>query len=391
MEISVSNYNFLSKKEIGDITIYDSTLRDGEQMPGVAFNSEQKLAIAKMLSEIGIRQIEAGFPAVSEGERNAIKKITKENLNSEILALSRLSKKDVDYCLQCNVDFILLFIATSNIHLKYKLKCTKDEIKEKMVEVIEYAKKHGLKVSFSTEDSTRTELQFLKEIYKFAESLKVNRVGIADTVGCISIEGISFLTKEISKTIRVPLSAHLHNDFGLALANSLIAVQNGARAIATTINGIGERAGNVPLEEFVIALKILYGKDLGIKTEKLFELSKLVEKFSKVKIHKNKPLVGRNVFSHESGIHVSAVINNPITYESIPPELVGNKRRFILGKHSGIFFVKYKLEKKGIKLEEEKLEKILMEVKIRGEENGFVSEKDFWNIVKKFNTTLQPS
>lgn len=170
MQISVSNYNFLSKKEIGDITIYDSTLRDGEQMPGVAFNKEQKLAIAKMLSEIGIRQIEAGFPAVSEGERNAIKKITKENLNSEILALSRLSKKDVDYCLQCNVDFILLFIATSDIHLKYKLKCTKDEIKEKMVEVIDYAKKHGLKVSFSTEDSTRTELQFLKEIYKLAEN-----------------------------------------------------------------------------------------------------------------------------------------------------------------------------------------------------------------------------
>lgn len=384
MQFSVSKYNSVAKKQIPDITIYDSTLRDGEQMPGVAFNSEQKLEIAKKLSEIGIKQIEAGFPAVSESERKSIKRITKEKLNSEILALSRLSKKDIDYCLNCNIDFILLFIATSDIHLKYKLKCTKDEIKERMIETIDYAKKHGVKVSFSTEDSTRTELKFLKEIYKFAEELKVDRVGIADTLGCTNPEGIGFLVREISKTVRVPLSVHLHNDFGFALANSLIAVQNGAKAIATTVNGIGERAGNVSLEEFVIALKVLYGKELGIKTEKLFELSKMVEKFTRAKIHKNKPLVGKNVFSHESGVHVSAVLNNPITYESIPPELVGNRRRFVLGKHSGIFFIRYKLEKKGIKLGEEILEEILKEVKIKGEKRGFVSEKEFWEIVRKY-------
>jgi methanogen homocitrate synthase len=386
-EVAVSPYNFL--KEIvregllsQKITVYDSTLRDGEQMPGVSFKCQDKIDIARKLDKIGVTQIEAGFPAVSKQEKEAVSAVKKEGLSAEILALSRLRKEDIDVCLACDIDMILLFIASSDIHLKYKLKMTKEQALQKTADMVQYAKDHGLKTSFSTEDSTRTELDFLLKISKVAEDHGADRIGLTDTVGCISPGGMAYLASEIKKNINTPFSIHLHNDFGLVLANALAGVNNGASAVTTTVNGIGERAGNLPLEEFVVALKVLYNYDVGVDFTQLKELSDLVAKISKIKIPKNKPLVGQHAFSHESGIHVAATLRCPMTYEAIPPDFVGGKRKLVLGKHSGKTYVKNKLEEKGISASEEQICNILREIKIVGEEKGRVSKKKFWEIVK---------
>jgi methanogen homocitrate synthase len=387
-EVSVSPYNFIKEVAVKSslpekITVYDSTLRDGEQMPGVSFNRKEKLTIARALDEIGVTQIEAGFPAVSEEEKQAVSAVKKEGLSAEILALSRLRKEDIDICLECDIDMILLFIASSPLHLKYKLRMTQEEVLENTGTLVQYAKDHGLKTSFSTEDSTRTEYSFLEKINRIAEEHGADRIGLTDTVGCISPEGMKNLATKVSKSIKTPFSIHLHNDFGLVLANALVGVQCGASAVATTVNGIGERGGNLALEEFVVAMKVLYYKDLGINTECLKDLSDLVETLSGVKISKNKPLVGKHAFSHESGIHVAATLECPMTYEAIPPALVGNKRRLVLGKHSGKTVVKDRLKEKGIEASEEEVCDILREIKAIGEQKGRVSNREFWKVVKR--------
>jgi len=387
-EVCVSPYNFkrgiIDKSTIPKkITVYDSTLRDGEQMPGISFKTSDKIAIARKLDEVGVTQIEAGFPAVSREEKRAVRAVKGEGLNAEILALSRLTKEDIDTCLDCDIDMILLFIASSPLHLKYKLRMTEEEVLDKTGAMVQYAKDHGLKTSFSTEDSTRTDFKFLKKLNIMAEKQGADRIGITDTVGCIMPEGIRFLATKINQSLSTPFSIHLHNDFGLALANALVGVQCGASAVATTVNGIGERGGNLALEEFVVAMKVLYNRNLGVDTSGLKELSELVAKLSNVKIPKNKPLVGQNAFSHESGIHVAATLSCPMTYEAIPPGFVGNKRKLVLGKHSGKAVVKERLEEKGIDTTEDKICDILREIKIIGEQKGRVSNREFWEVVKK--------
>jgi methanogen homocitrate synthase len=387
-EVSVSPYNFIpgvfDKGSLPEkIIVYDSTLRDGEQMPGVSFNKADKIAIARKLDEIGVPQIEAGFPAVSALEKDAVSEVKAQGLSADILALSRLTKEDIDTCLDCDIDMVLLFIASSELHLRYKLRMTQEEALNRTAQMVQYANDHGLKTSFSTEDTTRTDLEFLRRIYKIAEDHGADRIGITDTVGCISPEGMRYLAKEIKNEINTPFSIHLHNDFGLVLANALAGVQCGASAVTTTVNGIGERAGNLPLEEFVVSMKVLYDHDLGIDFSKLKELSDLVAKISRVKMPKNKPLVGSHAFSHESGIHVAATLTCPQTYEAIPPEFVGGKRKLVLGKHSGKSVVRDRLEEKGISASEDQICDILREIKIIGEEKGRVSSKKFWEVVKK--------
>lgn len=387
-QVSVSPYNFM--KGVVDystmpkkITVYDSTLRDGEQTPGVSFTMDQKLAIARKLDEVGVAQIEAGFPAVSEEEKKAVKAVKDAGLSAEILALSRLRREDIDACLDCDIDMILLFIASSDIHIRYKLRMTEEEVIEKTGTMVRYAKDHGLKTSFSTEDSTRTDYVFLKKINGVAEESGADRIGLTDTVGCITPEGMRNLATRVSQDLKTPFSIHLHNDFGLALANALAGVECGASAVTTTVNGIGERGGNLALEEFVVAMMIHYTRDLGIDTKGLKSLSDLVAKLSGIKIPKNKPLVGANAFSHESGIHVAATLDCPMTYEAIPPGFVGNKRRLVLGKHSGKTVVKERLAEKGLVATEEQVCDILRDIKLIGEEKGRVSNRKFWEIVKR--------
>ena len=364
------------------ITVYDTTLRDGEQTPGVCLRTPEKLKIAKKLDEIGIHQIEAGFPVVSHEEKRSVKAIVKEDLNAQILVLSRTKKSDIDTAIDCDVDGIITFMATSDLHLKHKIKMTRDEILNVCMNSIEHAKDHGLFVAFSAEDATRTDLDFLKKIYKKADNFGVDRVHIADTVGAISPYGMDYLVKELRSDINAEIALHCHNDFGMALSNSIAGLLAGANAVSTTVNGIGERAGNCPLEELIMALKIIYDVDLDFDISKFYELSKLVESLTNMKIPDNKPIVGKNIFRHESGIHVDAVIEEPLTYEPFLPELIGQRRRIVLGKHSGCRAVRAKLNECGIDVTKDELCKIVEQVKNKREEGKYINDELFNSIVR---------
>jgi isopropylmalate/homocitrate/citramalate synthase len=379
---AVSPFNVASKVSLPEkIVIYDSTLRDGEQMPGVHFTPEQKVAIATKLDEVGVHQIEAGFPAVSDQERKSVKMIAELGLKADVLCLARTLQADIDAAADCGVDMVLLFIATSDLHMRYKLKMTREEVIRRIVTSLEYAHARGLKASISTEDSTRSDLEFMLDVYRASEKAGASRLGMTDTLGCAGPEAISYLVRKVREKTTAPLSAHLHNDFGLSLVNSIAALNSGAQAIATTVGGIGERSGNVPLEQFVMALKHLYKRDIGVKTEGFTDLAKLVFESAKLPIPANLPWVGPNAFSHESGIHVAAVLNCPMTYECIDPEQVGNRRRLVLGKHSGTALVKSRLDERGIRADQEQICDMLRAIKKAGEEHGRISDEEFWNIV----------
>ena len=379
---AVSPLNAITRVSLPEkILIYDSTLRDGEQMPGLHFTPEQKIAIARKLDEVGVHQIEAGYPAVSDLEKKSVKAIAELGLNADILCLARTVQADIDAAADCDVDMVLLFIATSDLHMRYKLKTSSEDVIRRAVSSLEYAHARGVKASFSTEDSTRSNLDFLKEIYRESEKAGAIRLGITDTLGCAGPEAISYLVRRIKDETRVPLSVHLHNDFGLAVVNSIAALNSGAEAIATTVGGIGERAGNVSLEQFVMALKHLYKRDIGIHTEGFTELTKLVFESANLPLPANQPWVGSNAFTHESGIHVAAVLNCPMTYECLDPEQVGNRRRLVLGKHSGTALVRSRLEERKILADQEQICDMVRAIKRAGEDHGRVSDEEFWKIV----------
>src|SRR5574338_159092 len=233
------------------VRIFDTTLRDGEQTPGVALSPEKKLSIAKKLDNLGVDAIEAGFPIISEGEQQAIKLITKANLSAEICGLARTTKNDIDAAINCGLTYIHTFIATSDIHLQYKLKMTREQALSKAIEAVEYGKAHGLQVEFSAEDATRSDREFLKHVFSEVAKAGADRIDIPDTVGYSTPQYIGEITKDAIDATHLPISVHCHNDFGLAVANAISGVQAGAACAHVTINGIGERAGNASFEEFV--------------------------------------------------------------------------------------------------------------------------------------------
>jgi len=389
---ATSPYNAVSALKLPErIVVYDSTLRDGEQMPGVRFTKEQKVEIARMLDEIRVPQIEAGFAAVSEEERKAIKAVADLGLDAEVLSLARTLPSDLDAAIDCDVDMVLLFVATSELHMRYKLKTGKEEVISKAVAALDYAKAHGLKASMSTEDSTRSDLGFMLEVLCESEKAGAARLGITDTLGCASPEAIGFITRSVREKTGRPISAHLHNDFGLAVANSFAALGNGASAIATTVGGIGERAGNVPLEQFVMAVKHIHKRDMGIRTEGFTDLARYVFESAKLPVPPNQPWVGANAFSHESGIHVAAVLNCPMTYECVDPEEVGNRRRLVLGKHSGTAIVRSRLQERGVSATQEQVCDIARAIKRAGEEHGRVSDEEFWKMAREVLEKSDPN
>src|SRR3989440_1690291 len=239
------------------IRIFDTTLRDGEQTPGVALTPEQKLGIAKKLDALGVDAIEAGFPIISDGEMQGIKLICNANFHAEICGLARTDKKDIDAAVAAGLKYIHTFIATSDIHLKYKLKLTRDQALAKAIEAVEYGKSLGLQVEFSAEDATRTDREFLKKVFKEVANAGADRIDILDTVGYSTPGYIAEITKDAVEASHLPISVHCHNDFGLAVANAISSIQAGAQCAHVTINGIGERAGNAALEELVMALQCL--------------------------------------------------------------------------------------------------------------------------------------
>jgi len=347
------------------VRIFDTTLRDGEQAPGIDLTVEQKIRIAKQLADLGVDVIEAGFPAASEGEFEATKKILDEvGDRVEVIGLSRANKQDIDKTIQTGIASIHVFIATSDIHLKYKLKMSREQVLDRIYEAVRYAKDHGLIVEYSPEDATRTDHDFLLKAVSTAIEAGADRINIPDTVGTMHPFKFYDLIKDVvSVTKDKIVSVHCHNDFGLATANSIAGVMAGARQVHVTVNGIGERAGNAALEEVVMALKKLLGYEVNVKTYKLYETSKLVSELTGIPIPYFKAIVGENAFGHEAGIHVHGVIENPLTYEPISPEEVGNFRRLALGKHSGIHGLKKLLEDQGIYLDDTELREVLEEVK----------------------------
>lgn len=353
-DYSVNQFLEIAKTPNIDIEVCDVTLRDGEQMPGVVFRSDEKIEIAIKLNEVGVEIIEAGFPVVSEAEMRAVRDVSNLGLDSKISVLSRSVPTDVDAALACDVDMVSVFIATSDLHLKYKLHMTCEEAIKTAFETVEYAKDHGLIVRFSAEDATRTDFNLLKRLYKKAEEYRADYVSIADTVGIMNPRTTFFLVSEIKKVVAIPICMHCHDDLGLALANTLAAAEAGAKQLHTTVNGIGERSGNTPLEELMVALRIHYAVE-RYDTTKLTDLSKLVQSCSGVLMPKNKAVVGENAFAHESGIHVAAVLEEPRTYELYSPEMVGSARRIIIGKHTGARALKYITKKMGYDLKRDEI------------------------------------
>ena len=346
----------------GDIEICDVTLRDGEQTPGVAFTTDEKIAIAEKLDSVGIDVIEAGFPVVSAAEESTVREIAHLGLDAKVCCLARSVAKDVDTALKCDVDFVSIFIATSDLHLKYKYHKTFEEATSCALDVLDYAKDHGLTVRFAAEDATRTDINVLKSIFRSAEEHGADYVSIADTVGILNPSTAFYLASEIKKTIKTRLCIHCHNDLGMAVANTLSAAEAGAFQLHTTVNGIGERCGNAALEELVVALRVQYGIE-RYDASKLMELSKLVEQYTEIPIPKTKAVVGANAFAHESGIHVAAVIEEPMTYELFAPEMVGAKREIIIGKHTGTKALKGVVQKMGYNLTHEQMCTLLDRVK----------------------------
>jgi 2-isopropylmalate synthase len=360
----------------GYIRIFDTTLRDGEQTPGVSLILDEKLEIARQLSRLGVDVIEAGFPIISQGEAAAVARIARDGLTAEICALARARREDIDAALRCDVGYIHTFIATSDLHLQYKLKLSREEVLEKAVEAVSYAKEHGVTVEFSPEDATRTDLEFLKKVCCRVCDAGADRINIPDTVGTASPRQMAKIVREVIEVTNRPVSVHCHDDHGLAVANTLEGILAGADQAHVTVNGIGERAGNAALEEVVMALHRLCGKKTKIKTELIYETSRLVAKSTGVIVQPNKAIVGENAFGHESGIHTHGVKSMALTYEPFDPALVGRKRWFQAGKHAGSHGIAAQLEELGLSPTSAELEQIVSRVKDLGDKGKTVTDAD---------------
>jgi isopropylmalate/citramalate/homocitrate synthase-like protein len=358
------------------VRIFDTTLRDGEQTPGVSLTAEEKVKIARQLDKLGVDAVEAGFPIASKGELEAVKSVAGAGLTCEVVGLARANQADIDAALHSNVGSIHVFLATSNLHMKYKLKLTREQVLEKICESITYAKSHGVTVEYSAEDATRTDPQFLQQAYQAAERAGADRINIPDTVGVTSPQTISKITKSIASAIKIPISIHCHDDFGLAVANSLAAVEAGAVQVHVAMNGLGERAGNTSLEELVMALHKLYDRKTRINTELLYESSRLVSTLTGIRVQANKAVVGDNAFGHESGIHTHGITEMPLTYEPYDPTEVGRRRWFQAGKHAGAHGIAAQLAEAGYFPEKSQLAEIVMRVKDIGDKGKTVTDAD---------------
>jgi 2-isopropylmalate synthase len=358
------------------IRIFDTTLRDGEQTPGVSLTFEDKLEIARQLSQLGVDAIEAGSPMSSEGEKRIVKEIAKEGLKTEVCALARTTRSDIDAAIECDVDMIHTFIPTSPVQMKYAVGLTPEQVLEATVDSVKYIKKHGLKCEFSPMDATRSELKFLKQVCRAAEKAGTDMINIPDTVGIMVPRTMHKLIEEVKTAVKVPISIHCHDDFGMAVANSLAAVEAGAAQVHATINGLGERAGNAALEEVVMALHMIYKYKTGVNTRLLYSTSRIVSSLTGIAVQANKALVGENAFAHESGIHTRGVTAKPLTFEPIKPELVGRTRKLMAGKLAGTRGIKAELEEVGIHPTEAQLQEIVQRVKELGDKGKLVTDAD---------------
>ncbi|PAQ14297.1 2-isopropylmalate synthase [Bacillaceae bacterium SAOS 7] len=375
------------------IEIFDTTLRDGEQSAGVNLNTIEKLEIAKQLERLGVDVIEAGFPAASRGDLEAVQLIANTIKNSSVTGLARSHQKDIDATWealkQSAEPRIHVFLATSPIHREFKLKMSKDEVVERAVEAVKYAKQKFAKVQFSAEDACRTELDFLARVTEAVIDAGATVVNIPDTVGYITPQEIkqifTYLRENVSNIDKAILSTHCHDDLGMATANSLAAIEAGAGQVEGTINGIGERAGNVALEEVAVALHIrndFYKASTNMKLDEIKRTSNLVSKLTGMIVPANKAVIGDNAFAHESGIHQDGVLKEKTTYEIITPELIGVKsNKLVLGKHSGRHAFKNKAIELGFELADDKLNEAFQTFKDLADKKKEITDEDLFSIL----------
>ena len=383
---------------IQQIKIFDTTLRDGEQSPGVNLNQLEKLEIAKQLERLGVDVMEAGFPASSQGDFNAVEKIAQTITRTTVTALARANKNDIDRAWDAIKDAkkprIHVFIATSPIHMQDKLKKTPEEVIDIAVEMVKYAKEKCQDIEWSAEDASRSELPFLATIIEKVIDAGANVINLPDTVGYTMPNEYGAMFKYITENVpnidQVDLSTHCHDDLGMALANTIAGIQNGATQVEGTINGIGERAGNVALEELAVALEIrkdFYPYSTGLVLKEIKRSSDMISKLTGMVVPGNKAVVGRNAFAHESGIHQDGVLKNTQTYEIITPEMVGVKsNHLVLGKHSGRHAFKDRIDQLGFKLSDQKISDAFKSFKLLTDSKKEVTDDDLFALLMDIQT-----
>jgi homocitrate synthase NifV len=318
-----------------DFIINDTTLRDGEQTAGVAFTADEKCTIARALALAGVPEMEIGIPTMGEAEIEVIQDIASQHLSSQLMVWARMVGADLDAALRCPVDIVHMSLPVSDLQLESKLRRSREWVLAQIVPHVGRALDAGVDVSVGMEDASRADMDFLCRVAEEAQRAGARRVRFADTLGMLDPFGTWTMVSRLRRAVDIEIEMHAHNDLGLATANTLAAFRAGATHANTTVNGLGERAGNAPLEEVVMAMRHIHGADAGITTQSLVQISHLVERASGRRIAANKSIVGSDVFTHESGIHVDGLIKNPRNYQSFDPAELGRSHRMVLGKHSG--------------------------------------------------------
>ena len=339
------------------ISVLDSTLREGEQHPGVSFTNKQRIQIAWMLDYFGVDQIEIS-PVVSPDHKEATKTIIKQGLRADIVSHGRALTEDIDVSLACDAKWVAAYLGISDVHLKDKLRITKEQALERAVKTVSYAKEHGLKIRFTVEDGSRANPEFLITVCKAIQEAGVDRISLPDTVGIMRPLGMYNFVKSVRSIIDSPLDVHVHNDIGFALANAFSACEAGVDQIHTTIDGIGERTGIPSLAEVAVALTYLYKSPNDFRLDMLADLSRLIEQYTTIRPYDSKPIVGTSAYKHKAGTHLAAILKNPAAYEPIPPRVVGNHRTIVFGELAGKTGAGYLMSLLGIKQDSETAKKV---------------------------------
>ena len=386
----VSPYNFVP--EVRDtlnlppqVQIHDATLRDGEQTPGVVFSIDDKIAIASKLNEVGIERIEAGMPAVSPQDAEAIRQISSLGLSSKIFTFARAMRQDIDMALECGADGVVIEVPIGYPKITTQFGWTWEDVFKKSRDVINYARENGLYALFFPYDTTRARPEDLENLCRAVmNESPPDAIGIVDTMGCATPEAIRYMVRWVKEMTGLPIEIHTHNDFGMGVATELAAVTAGAEVVHSCANGLGERTGNAAMEELMLGLDLLYGYDTGYRLDLLPELADLVSQVSNIPIARNKPVLGHGNFIRESGIGIQYVMHDPLVMFGTHPKLTGRSGQVVLGKKSGKASIQYKLEELGIQgVGEDKLDDILGAVKEKGiAKKDILTDDEFIDIVK---------
>src|SRR5690349_1426866 len=393
----VSPYNFVP--EVRNtyqlpkrVSIHDATLRDGEQTPGVVMSVREKIEIAEKLDEVGVERIEAGMPAVSDQDFQAIKEISKLGLKSKIYTFARAINADIDKAIECGCHGVIIEVPIGYPKLKYQFKWTWEDVLRKSVPVINYAKSRGMHVVYFPYDTTRARAEDLENLLtRIMQDAPPDSIRVVDTMGCILPEAMKFMVRMVKKlTNNLPVEVHTHNDFGMAVATELAGVEAGAEVVHSCANGLGERTGNAALEELMVALHVLYGYDTAYRLEKLPELGDLVRRLSELPIAVNKPILGSRNFTRESGIGVDLVVKQPLAMFGTHPALTGRTGDIVLGKKSGKASITYTLEQMGLTADDEAVAEMLKLVKDRSiAKRGLVTNEEFREIADQVLSSVK--